>query len=157
MSERFDAAFRWILRVEGGYVNDPSDPGGETKHGISKRSYPDLDIAALTEADVKAIYERDYWKACRCDELPAGIDLAVFDAAVLTGVKTSARMLQRALGVTDVGVIGPKTLRAAKERGHQRVLHLLTERIVYLASLPGWKHYGRGWALRTMQLMREAM
>lgn len=153
---RFDAAFRWILKAEGGYVHDPSDPGGETNMGISKRAYPSEDIAGMTETRAREIYHRDYWKPCRCDELPPGVDLIVFDGGVLMGTQTVIRQLQRAIEVKDDGVIGPATLKAASARGAARIPHLLTERILYMTGLSVWKHYGRGWTLRTMRLMEAA-
>jgi lysozyme family protein len=80
----FDAAFLLVVAAEGGekVTDDPRDPGGLTKWGICQRSYPDLDIRALTESDAREIYRRDYWDACKCDELPWPLSLYVFDAAI---------------------------------------------------------------------------
>lgn len=78
----FAAALELLLHFEGGYVNDPNDAGGETKYGISKRAYPNLDIASLTKSDAAEIYLRDYWDACRCSEMPEPLSLSVFDYAV---------------------------------------------------------------------------
>lgn len=86
MSPYFDAAFQLVVGAEGGYVCDPNDPGGETKWGISKRSYPDLDIPSLTEADAQAIYLRDYWSPLDLDSKPWGTALLKFDAAVNQGI-----------------------------------------------------------------------
>ena len=94
----FDQAFDRLLGHEGGYVNDSRDPGGETNWGISKRSYPNVDIKALTQADAKAIYRRDFWAPVRADELPDVVRFDVFDAAVNHGVSQSAKWLQRAAG-----------------------------------------------------------
>jgi lysozyme family protein len=95
MEENFDRAFAWILRAEGGYVADPDDPGGETKFGISKRVYPKLDIKAITEDLARELYRHDYWDACGCDALPAGIDIAVFDTAVNMGRLTAIAILKQ--------------------------------------------------------------
>lgn len=87
----FDAALDHVFRWEGGYVNDPRDPGGETKYGISKRAYPDMDIAALTTQQAAAIYRRDYWQRAGCDDLPPAQAAALFDAAVNAGAARARR------------------------------------------------------------------
>lgn len=94
MKESWEKAIEFVLSIEGGYVNDPSDPGGETKYGISKRSYPNVDIKNLTEAGAKEIYKKDYWDACNCDHLSIGIDAVVFDTAVNMGIGTAKSILQ---------------------------------------------------------------
>jgi len=109
----FDDCFDKLLGHEGGYVFNPADPGGETKWGISKRSYPNLDIKNLTVEDAKRIYWRDYWLRCGCEDLPRGLAFDVFDAAVNSGANQAARWLQTALGVRADGVIGPDTKAAA--------------------------------------------
>ena len=98
----FEKAVFFTIEREGGYVNDPHDPGGETKYGISKRSYPDLDIPNLKREDAEAIYRKEYWDKCKCSDLPHGIDLLTFDAAVNQGPEAAIKMLQRALKVKDV-------------------------------------------------------
>ncbi|EKN3738809.1 MULTISPECIES: glycoside hydrolase family 108 protein [Yersinia] len=113
-SVTFIHAIDYMLAAEGGYVNDPTDKGGETKYGISKRSYPTLNIATLTPEQATEIYFRDYWLKVRCDQLPAGISLAMFDGVVQHGYKTAIQQLQRALRVVDDGVIGAKTLAAVE-------------------------------------------
>ena len=93
----FDKAFEHVLGIEGGYVNDPKDPGGETKYGLCKRSYPTVDIKALTIEQAKAIYKRDYWDKVKGDDLPFPLNLFMFDAAVNQGVDPAIKMLQAAL------------------------------------------------------------
>jgi lysozyme family protein len=153
----FEAAFDIIIGHEGGYVNDPADPGGETKYGISKRAYPDLDIAALELADARDIYRADYWDACRCDELPPALALAVFDAAVNQGVAAAGRFLQRAVGASADGVIGPNTLAAAGRAGEAALGHLLAERALHYASLPTFARFGRGWMRRLFETHARAL
>jgi len=117
-SKKFEKAFALVLKHEGGYVNDPNDPGGETKYGISKRAYPDLDIKNLTEEDAKRIYYNDYWIKNRYEEIeyePLAVKL--FDIAVNVGPRRANMFLQSALNtigknVVVDGVIGPKTLEA---------------------------------------------
>lgn len=114
-SPDFQHAVAFVLAKEGGYVQHPSDPGGETNFGISKRAYPHEDIANLTEQRAAFLYHRDYWRAVRSHELPTGIALAVFDGAVQHGTVTAARLLQEVLGAKVDGIIGPKTLLAARQ------------------------------------------
>lgn len=90
---RFDAAFKALIDHEGGYVNHPKDPGGETKFGITKRSYPHLNIRDLTLDDARAIYRRDFWDRLQCDALPVAARFQVFDAAVNSGPGNAARSM----------------------------------------------------------------
>lgn len=152
---RIDTCLDWIIRAEGGLSADPNDRGGLTKYGISQTAYPDVDIEALTEADARLIYERDYWLHCRCADLPIGVDQVVLDGAVLMGVSAVSKQLQRALGVKVDGRIGPKTIMAAQKAGDDIIPALMAERALYLAKAPTWKQHGRGWMLRTFQLMKE--
>lgn len=142
----FSQALAFVLDHEGGYVNDTRDPGGETKYGISKRAYPDVLIADLTKDDAAAIYRRDYWDACRCDDLPEAIAIMVFDAAVNQGVGAATRMLQAAASVPVDGRIGPQTIRASVLAP---VLPALYEqrRERYEAN-KNFAIYGRGWLRR---------
>jgi lysozyme family protein len=96
-----DVALPWILKAEGGYVHDPADPGGETNFGISKRSYPALDIKNLTAAQAGEIYRTDYWQAGGCDGLPAGLALIHFDSCVNCGVHRSLGFLNLAKQASD--------------------------------------------------------
>lgn len=109
----FDKAIEIILHEEGGYVNDPKDPGGETKYGISKRSYPNVDIKNLTVEQAKTIYKKDYWDTSKCNDiLNDDIKLLHFDTAVNMGVGTAIKTLQTACGVTSDGVFGEGTKKA---------------------------------------------
>lgn len=142
----FDDALTAVLKWEGGYVNDPRDPGGETKYGISKRAYPDLDIKSLTPEMAARIYRRDYWDACRCDALPPGLALMVFDAAVNQGQGTAIRMLQAAASVPVDGRVGPMTIRAA---GLDIVLPAFySQRRERYEANKNFAIYGKGWLRR---------
>lgn len=112
-SERFIECVKILLQHEGGYVDDPDDAGGETKYGISKRAYPDIDIKNLTIDEAIAIYHRDYWRKIKGDQIICN-DLAmqVFDMAVNSGIKTAVKMLQNIIGAYPDGIIGPETLTA---------------------------------------------
>ena len=142
---------------EGGYVNDPVDPGGETKYGISKRSYPSVDIRNLTWEDAAAIYRRDYWDAVRGDDLPAGLDLVAFAGAVNSGVSRGAKWVQGALGVAMDGRIGPETLRAAKSANIGRTIDAACDaRLAFMRGLRTWWKYKNGWTARVTSVRATA-
>ena len=157
----------WILETEGGYSNDPADPGRETKFGISKRAHPEVDIAGLTQARAVEIYGRAYWRPIRGAELPSVAALAVFDAAVLHGVTAAVAMLQRTLldlrayssrfNVAVDGIVGPHTIAAARTafapgKSGAALAHYLAERVLYVAAItrrePSQQRFLRGWARR---------
>lgn len=153
----FDEAFRIVVGHEGGFVDDPKDPGGRTKYGISQRSYPNLNIGALTLEDAKRIYLRDFWEKAHCHIMDPGLALIVFDAAVNNGVGQAARWLQSALGVTVDGVIGPATRAALASANAEEVLtELHASRIYMMAGLSTWKNFGRGWSRRLARLPYQA-
>lgn len=145
----FRAALEQVLRHEGGYVHDPRDPGGETRYGISKRSYPAEDIKNLTLERAGEIYRRDFWDRCRCDEMPPAIRMHLFDAAVNSGPVRAIRWLQEAARVERDGVIGPITIREAWATDPVALVARYNGlRLIYLSSLDGWRHYSKGWARR---------
>lgn len=149
MTEIFDKAFELLMVNEGGYVNDPNDPGGETKYGICKRSYPEVDIKNLTQDNAKEIYKRDYWLKCKCDSLPEALSIAVFDFAVNSGNVCAMIHLQKALGITVDGIIGPETINAAHLLPVRTVLeNYMNSRLSFLKDLLTWKFYGKGWSNR---------
>lgn len=154
----FDEALNLVLRHEGGYVNHPSDPGGETNMGISKRAYPDLDIANLTIEQVAEIYKRDYWNRMRCDDLPEPVRYEVFDCAVNSGCAFAGKLLQRAAGTPEDGVVGPKTVAAAKAKDPIRLVGMLSAfRLMHVSNLQTFKTFGQGWAQRIASNLLDAM
>jgi len=151
----FQKAFEYIINKEGGYVNDPYDKGGETKYGISKSTYPNLDIKNLTLEDAKKIYYRDFWLKSKAYLMPEPLAIMHFDTAVNAGVKNANKILQRALNrqgfnlVID-GIIGEKTLKALKNAVLQQLLSDYTiERTRYYIRT-GNKRYLRGWINRSL-------
>ena len=149
MKANFEACMAEVFKHEGGYVNDPHDPGGETNLGISKRSYPKEDIRNMTRARAAQIYRRDFWDKLRCDELPDGLDLVAFDAAVNSGPSRGAKWLQQALGVTADGKVGLATIGAAKNTyAPAAVMRAIGFRRAFLKSLPTWERYKNGWNKR---------
>lgn len=149
----FQSAFEIIMSHEGGYVNDPRDPGGETKFGISKRAYPNLDIKNLTLSQAREIYERDYWNACQCNDFPQRARLILFDCAVNQGVKTAIVIYQQSLGVTADGVIGPITIAAAYQKNNDETYQrFLTERAIRYVNNANFPVYGKGWISRVFDI-----
>lgn len=154
----FDEAFTKLLGHEGGYVAHPSDPGGATRWGVTERiaranGYTG-DMREFPADFAKQIYRRDYWDAVKADHLPQTVRYAVFDAAVNSGVRQSIKWLQQSLGVSDDGVIGAVTLNAAKSVNPQLLLaRILSRRLDFMASLPTWPAFGKGWARRIASLM----
>ncbi|MGI4850225.1 MAG: glycoside hydrolase family 108 protein [Janthinobacterium lividum] len=148
----FDQAFDRLISNEGGYVNNPTDPGGETQWGISKRSYPEVDIKRLTREGARYIYLTDFWRRGSMDQYDGAIAFQVFDAAVNHGIETAVRMLQRAAGVADDGHIGPITVAAVKAKSVTDMLLLfLAYRIKFWTKLSTWPTFGAGWANRAAQ------
>ncbi len=120
MNSTFAQIIPMILKREGGYVNDPSDMGGETRYGISKRSYPDMDIRNLTVQQATEIYRKDYWVPSRAERLPEEIREDYFDAVVNHGQGNAVKILQKAINSTGSpklavdGRIGRNTIRESK-------------------------------------------
>ena len=151
----FDVAIERVLGHEDGYVNDPNDPGGETKWGISKRSYPDLDIKNLTRDDAKAIYRRDFWEPLRAKDFSSALAFQALDFAVNSGIGTAIRYLQRAVGVADDGIWGTQSALALQRMSDSDVvLRFVAERLDFMTRLKNWPHAGRGWARRIAQQLR---
>lgn len=145
----FDYFIERVLVHEGGYVNDPRDPGQETRWGISKRAYPHLDIRNLTRSQAVDIYRRDFWQRVRGDELPREFAFQALDAAVNHGIGNAVRWMQRAAGVADDGVIGPVTLAAVQRaQPADLVLRFNAERLRFYAKLTTFSTFGRGWVNR---------
>lgn len=153
----FDIAFDRLIGHEGGYVNDPRDPGGETNWGISKRAYPNVDIKNLTQSQAREIYRKDYWNLMMCDQYDGAIGFQMFDIAVNSGPGTAARLLQRAVGATDDGVIGAQTIAKVRATPVAKALmRLIAERIDYQTQIKQWPDFGKGWSRRNAANLRYA-
>lgn len=153
----FDYYIERILSHEGGYVNNPADPGGETKWGISKRSYPNVNIKALTREDAIEIYRKDFWNRVQGENLPTALAFQALDAAVNSGIGNAVRFLQRALGVADDGVVGPITLARLRSHSEWDVTALyIAERLEFMTKLNTWQTFGKGWARRIAGNIRYA-
>lgn len=157
----FDNAVELILKHEGGYVDHPDDPGGETNYGISKRAYPDLDIANLSKHDAAVIYKEDYWDRVCGDDLPYPLALLTFDAAVNSGVKRASKWLQYPVNASPIdGVVGPLTVESAHvaygKSPHSVVVQTAHQRQQFVRSLLTYKSFGNGWERRITETLEEA-
>lgn len=156
----FHLAVGFVLRMEGGLVNDPDDPGGLTNFGISKRAHPEVDVEHLTEGQAIEIYRKDYWEAYGCDRLPPMIGFVMLDSVVNHGARLGVRLLQQALGVHDDGINGPVTQAAARSAPWEDLLiELLARRgqlyQVIVTAQPRKARFMRGWMRRIFALQRE--
>jgi lysozyme family protein len=165
MKENFDTALKALLKHEGGYVNHPADPGGMTNLGVTKRVWEEWvghevdekTMRALTPALVAPLYKKKYWDKVCGDELPTGVDLVVFDLAVNSGPGRAAKMLQKVLGVTQDGAIGPQTLaKAINIDSSKLVADYNAERLAFLMALPTWGTFGKGWGRRVAEVTEQA-
>lgn len=155
-----------ILHHEGGYVNHPKDPGGETNLGVTKRVYEEFggtkDMKDLTREDVEPIYKKNYWDRVKGDDLPAGLDLCVFDFGVNAGTGRAAKYLQSLIGATPDGGIGPNTLKKLndfiEETGLTETIRLYQdERQSYYESLSTFETFGKGWTRRVKETTELAL
>lgn len=165
----FETTFDRLIGHEGGWSDDPRDPGNwtggrpnvgqlrGTKFGIAANTYPDVDIKRLTIDEARAIYRRDWWDKIHADELPGAVAFQVWDFAVNAGMSRAVISLQRAVGVADDGKIGPRTLAAVAAMSVTDVLSRFNaERLEFYASLSTWATYGKGWARRVAGNLRYA-
>ena len=167
MQQNFAASLARVLRSEGGRVNDPQDPGGRTNQGITQGTFnawlsshgsQHRDVFTITPDEVSAIYKARYWDAVDADNLPSGLDYALFDFAVNSGPAKAAMTLQGIVGVAEDGKIGPITLAAiAKERPAFLIPKLCAMRLGFLKKLSTWPHFGAGWTNRVNQVDIDAM
>tara|TARA_R110000868_G_scaffold9836_1_gene48351 strand:+ start:4353 stop:4871 length:519 start_codon:yes stop_codon:yes gene_type:complete len=157
MRENWDDCFEMVRKHEGGYVNDPRDPGGRTNLGVTQRAWEayvgsDVDetfMRKLTPSIVKPFYKAMYWDKIKGDDLPSGVDYAAFDLAVNSGVGLASKYLQQIAGVTADGVIGPKSLEAINACDPKETADALCDmRMDFLKRLPTFETYGKGWSRR---------
>jgi lysozyme family protein len=145
----FDTAFERLIGHEGGYVDHPKDPGGETKFGISKRSYPQEDIKNLTLERAKAIYKRDYWDKVRGDDLPYPIAFEMFDAGVNHGVSRAIEFAQQAVGMSADGDLNDVTFATLLMTDADRFVRRFNGvRLKFFTDLRTWPAFGKGWERR---------
>ena len=165
MKENFDQSFEMVLKHEGGYVNDPRDPGGRTNLGVTQRAWEgyvgkpvDEDfMRKLTPEVVKPFYKAMYWDKIKGDQLPNGVDYAAYDLAVNSGVGRAAKFLQTIAGVMADGVLGPKSMGAIRECNPEHTVDALCDmRLDFLKRLSNFDIYGKGWIRRVAEVKDKA-
>lgn len=165
MNENWEMAFQMVLKHEGGYVNNPKDPGGMTNLGVTKKvweeyvghSVDENIMRGLTPDMVQPLYKKNYWDRIKGDQLPDGVDYAAYDLAVNSGVGRAAKYLQQIAGVPADGVIGPKSLEAIKACPAEEVVDALCDmRLEFLKRLPTWTTFGKGWERRVVEVKQKA-
>lgn len=170
MDKNFDQSIKYLFFDEGGYTNEVTDSGGPTKYGITIHDYrlyinkygTAKDVRNLTEKQAINIYFNKYWLKMKCDKLPSGLDYAVFDYGVNSGINRSIPALQKIIGSTPDGQIGDKTLQAVSEyidkNGVDRLItELYDERLTYLRTKPNWNVYKNGWTARCERGKKNAI
>ncbi|MFD1985561.1 glycoside hydrolase family 108 protein [Mesorhizobium newzealandense] len=168
--ENLPACLAVTLKYEGGYSDNRNDRGNwtgghvgvgtlkGTKYGIAAHVYPALDIKNLTLDDAKSIYERDYWKKVRGDSLPCGVDLATFDAGVMSGPRRGVRWLQGAVGAKQDGIVGNETIaKALAANGKVTIQRICAKRRGFVQSLLSSAHFGKGWSRRVAEVEAKAV
>lgn len=157
----FSIALARVLKSEGGFVDHPADPGGATRYGVTQRvaranGYQG-DMRDFPLSMAGPIYKAQYWDPMLADQLPAAVAFQAFDAAVNHGVSQASKFLQRAVGATPDGVIGPRTLAAVSAFTPATVVIFFNaERLAFYTGLPTWEAFGRGWTNRVAENLRYA-
>lgn len=166
MRENFPQCLAKVLVHEGQWSDHPADPGGATMRGITLATFRSFyrnnrlskdDLRKITDAQIAEIYRKRYWDVVKGDDLPAGVDYAVFDFGVNSGPSRAAKFLQRIVGVAQDGAIGPQTLAAVNRTGAPEVIRLLCDaRLAWLKTLGTFATFGRGWTTRVNAVKRDA-
>ena len=164
MSNSFKECLDLVLKSEGGWVNNPADPGGETNLGVTKRvweeyvGHPVETLKNLTKEDVAPLYEQKYWRATYCEVLPRGLDLLVFSMGVNGGPGRAVKLLQSAIGCVPDGVIGSRTMELIKQSNALDLIAKYSEaRRSYYKSLKTFDIFGKGWVARCDREETEAL
>ena len=166
MANNFDYCLKIMLKSEGGYSNHSRDPGGMTNLGVTKAVYDEFyktdadeeTMRGLKYDDVKPIYYENYWMRCKCEDLHTGVDLQVFDIAVNSGSGRAGKILQRVVGATVDGGIGPKTLAAVEKMEPQDIITAMgLEREAFYRELDTFDTFGKGWLSRNKHTTDTAM
>ena len=165
MKATFNPSMRLLLRHEGGFSNNPEDPGGMTNLGVTRYQWEDYvgrqvteaDMRALTPAMVEPFYRVRYWNAISGDQLPVGVDYCVFDTCVNSGPNRAIKLLQDSLGVVVDGHLGVQTISACAAADPVSLIsHYTTTRLKFMESLPTWGTFSAGWSRRVNEVEHEA-
>jgi lysozyme family protein len=164
MTGNFKACLDLVLKSEGGWVNNPNDPGGETNFGVTKRvweeyvGHPVESLKKLTKEEVAPLYELKYWRPCYGELLPRGLDYLCFSFGINAGCGRSIKDLQKSIGVISDGIIGPRVMQKLRESNIADVIKVFSEsRREYYKSLKSFPIFGRGWISRTDKEEQQAL
>ena len=165
MLSNWPTSLALMLKSEGHFVNHPSDPGGMTNLGVTKKAWEawvkhpvdEAEMRGLTPEIVAPFYKARYWDACKCDELPLGIDYAVFDFAVNAGANRASKTMQSALGTAADGIVGPATIGVAVNADPDEFLEKFSAaKEQFYRNLPTFEHFGKGWLRRVAEVKNAA-
>ena len=165
-AENFDKCLKMLLSHEGGFVNHPDDPGGITNLGVTKKVYDEWigresteqEMRDLTPDDVGPIYKKNYWDRVKADHLPSGVDWCAFDWAVNSGKSRPSKAIQRAVGATQDGSIGPATISLIMEKDPEEIInYVYGVRQDFYKSLKTFETFGRGWTRRNKETLHQAL
>ena len=166
MKNNFEKCLAEVLKHEGGYVDHPKDPGGATNYGITQKVWEEWvghpvtkdDMKNLVPSNVMALYHNRYWDACKCDDLPVGVDYCVFDTAVNSGRVRAIKLLQSVVGTVPDGAIGPVTIASANSRGPNLTINQFCDkREAFWCSLSNFNVFGKGWVRRGNEVRAKAL
>ena len=166
MKNNFDYCLNMLLSHEGGFVNHPKDPGGMTNLGVTRATYEQFvgrhvteeEMRALTPTIVGPLYKVNYWDKARCDDLPSGLDWAVFDWGVNSGMSRPVKALQRIVGVTADGGVGAYTLRAIGNNDTKALVEKLYDaRQAFYEGLSTFATFGKGWTRRNKETLEQSL
>lgn len=166
MHNNFKISLEHVLQYEGGWSNNPQDPGGATMKGVTLAVFRKFygsdkskdDLKNITETQLECIYKKGYWDVCKCDNLPSGIDFVVFDAAVNSGTGTSVKWLQKAVEADVDGILGIKTLEQVRTSLINETIYTMCfYRLDFMQNLSNWKTFGKGWSKRVFKVLYAAL
>jgi len=166
MKDNFKVCLDMLLSHEGGFVNHPKDPGGMTNLGVTKAVYDShigkssskAQMMALTYEDVAPIYKKNYWDKAKCDDLPSGLDWAVFDWGVNSGMSRPVKAMQKSIKATVDGGVGPQTLKAVNAAEPKEVIKSINkQRQKFYESLKTFETFGKGWTRRNKETLEQAL
>ncbi len=161
----FERALKFVLSQEGGYSDNAKDPGGATNLGITQATLSKWrghkvarnEVQTLGVKEASTIYRRNYWQACKCDQLPPALAFLMFDAAVNQGVSRAIKILQKSIDTKVDGIIGPQTLDAVKKRDPKRlIIEFAARRMRHYGVLSIFSVFGLGWSRRLMEALYQA-
>jgi len=166
-TDRFQRAFALLLVTEGGYANNPKDPGGATMKGVTHRTYDDYrrrhglptqDVRKITDVEVKDIYKGQYWDSVQADALPSGVAYCVFDAAVNSGPSQAVKWLQGVAGAQIDGIVGNETVSAALKMPAADLINRYCDmRLAFMKRLKGWAEFKVGWSRRVSEVRKQSL